>query len=78
MPTDDVAPFENQQPLFSRRSERVVRQPDRYICLGESVENLSDDIDPYTYKEAMEDVDVSHWQKAMEFELGSIDEPSFV
>ena len=69
MPTDDVAPFENQQPLFSRCSGRVVRQLDRYVGLGESVENLPNDIDPYTYKEAIE---VSHWQKAMESKLGSM------
>ena len=36
------------------------------------MENLSDDDDPYAYKEAMEDVDCRHWQKAMQFEIESM------
>jgi hypothetical protein len=36
------------------------------------VENLLDDDDPYTYKEAMEDVDSHHWQKAMQSEIESM------
>ncbi|KAK4839943.1 hypothetical protein QYF36_026125 [Acer negundo] len=51
---------------------RVRTQPERYIGLGESVENLPDDDDPYTYKEAMEDVDSRHWQKAMQSEIESM------
>ncbi|KAK4838721.1 hypothetical protein QYF36_015896 [Acer negundo] len=51
---------------------RVRKQPERYIGLGESVENLPDDDDPYTYKEAMEDVDSRHWQKAMQSEIESM------
>ena len=69
---DDIAPSKNQQPLFSIRSERVVRQPERYISLGESVDNLPDDINPYTFKDAIKDVDVSHWQKAMKSEIESM------
>ena len=53
-------PSQDQQPTIPRCSGRVIRQPERYIGLGESVENLSDDDDPYTYKEAMEDVDSHH------------------
>lgn len=36
------------------------------------MENLLDDDDPYTYKEAMEDVDCRHWKKAMQFEIESM------
>ena len=43
-------PSQDQQPTIPRRSGRVIRQPERYIGLGESVENLPDDNDPYTYK----------------------------
>ena len=50
----------------------VSTQPERYIGLGESVENLPDDDDPYMYKEAMEDVDSCHWQKAMQSEIESM------
>ncbi|KAK0574738.1 hypothetical protein LWI29_028303 [Acer saccharum] len=65
-------PTQDQQPTIPRRSERVRTQPERYIGLGESVENLPDNDDPYTYKEAMEDVDSRHWQKAMQSEIESM------
>ncbi|KAI9200924.1 hypothetical protein LWI28_015124 [Acer negundo] len=65
-------PTQDQQPSIPRRSGRVRTQPERYIGLGESVENLPDDDDPYTYKEAMEDVDSRHWQKAMQSEIESM------
>ncbi|KAK0601219.1 hypothetical protein LWI29_022258 [Acer saccharum] len=65
-------PTQDQQPTIPRRSGRVRTQPERYIGLGESVENLPDDDDPYTYKEAMEDVGSRHWQKAMQYEIESI------
>ncbi|KAK0574097.1 hypothetical protein LWI29_018105 [Acer saccharum] len=65
-------PTQDQQPTIPRRSGRVRTQPERYIGLGESVENLPDDDDPYTYKEAMEDVDSCHWQKAMQSEIESM------
>ncbi|KAK0577350.1 hypothetical protein LWI29_031736 [Acer saccharum] len=65
-------PTQDQQPTIPRHSGRVRTQPERYIGLGESVENLPDDDDPYTYKEAMEDVDSRHWQKAMQSEIESM------
>ncbi|KAI9153855.1 hypothetical protein LWI28_017540 [Acer negundo] len=65
-------PTQDQQPTIPRRSGRVRTQPYRYIGLGELVENLPDDDDPYTYKEAMEDVDSRHWQKAMQSEIESM------
>ena len=36
------------------------------------MENLPDDDDPYTYKEAMEDVDFRRWQKAMQSKIESM------
>ncbi|KAL5760754.1 hypothetical protein ACOSP7_019244 [Xanthoceras sorbifolium] len=48
---------QDQQPTIPHRSGRVIKQPERYISLGESVENLPDDDDPYTYKECMKDID---------------------
>ncbi|KAK0576062.1 hypothetical protein LWI29_011265 [Acer saccharum] len=65
-------PTQDQQPTIPRRSGRVRTQPERYIGLGESVENLPDDDDPYTYKEAMEDVDSHHWQKVMQSGIESM------
>ncbi|KAK4835556.1 hypothetical protein QYF36_011335 [Acer negundo] len=65
-------PTQDQQPTIPRRSGRVRTQPERYIGLGESVENLPDDDDPYTYKEAVEDFDSRHWQKAMQSEIQSM------
>ena len=56
-PIVSSAPSQNQQPTIPRRSGRVRRKPKRYIGLGESMENLPDDDNPYTYKEAMEHVD---------------------
>ncbi|KAA0062998.1 putative retrotransposon protein [Cucumis melo var. makuwa] len=57
-----------------RRSERVVRQPDRYLGLSEAqivipdneIENL------LTYKQAMNDVDCDQWVKVMDLEMESM------
>ncbi|KAK4840696.1 hypothetical protein QYF36_015955 [Acer negundo] len=63
------AEVENQHEKHKKilRSDLV-----REYLSGESQENLSDDDDPYTYKEAMEDFDCRHWQKAMQFEIESM------
>ena len=57
-----------------RRSGRIVRPPIRFIGLGETYEAISEEVetDPYTYEEAMNDIDAHHWVKAMKFELDSI------
>jgi hypothetical protein len=58
-----------------RRSGRVVRQPDRFIGLGESSdfpEGLNE-LDPRTYDEAVQDKDADSWKTAMESEIGSMD-----
>ena len=57
-----------------RRSGRNVRPPIRFIGLGETYVAISEEAetDPYTYKEAMNDIDAHHWVKAMKFELDSL------
>ena len=58
----------------SRCSGRIVRPPIRFIGLGETYEAISEEAetDPYTYEEAMNDIDAHHWVKAMKFELDSM------
>ena len=58
-----------------RTSGRMVRQPDRYMFLGEAFQAVSieSESDPATYEEAMVDVHSAHWVKAMKAELESMD-----
>ena len=48
-------------------SGRIVRPLIRFIGLEETYEAISEEveIDPYTYEEAMNDIDAHHWVKAM-------------
>ena len=57
-----------------RRSGRIVRPTIRFISLEETYEAISKEAetDPYTYEEAMNDIDAHHWVKAMKSELDSI------
>ena len=57
-----------------RRSGRIVRPPIRFIGLGETYESILEEaeFDPYTYEEAMKNIDVHHWIKAMKSELDSM------
>ena len=57
-----------------RCSGRIVRPPIRFIGLGETYEAISEEaeLDPYTYEEAMNDINAHHWIKAMKSELDSI------
>ena len=57
-----------------RHSGRIVRPPIRFIGLGETYEAIPEEaeFDPYTYEEAMNDIDAHHWVKAMKSELDSI------
>ena len=50
-----------------RRSGRVVRPSIRFIGLGETYEAISEkaESDPYTYEEAINDIDAHHWVQAM-------------
>ena len=53
-----------------RRSGRVVTQPKHFTGLEEIPVDL--DIDPYNYKEAIQDKDVTLWQSAMKTEMESM------
>ena len=57
-----------------RRSGRIVQPPIRFIGLGETYEAIPEEVesDPYTYEEAMNDIDAHHWIKAMKSELDSM------
>ena len=58
----------------SRCSGRIIRPPIRFIGLGETYEAISEEAetDPYTYEEAMNDIDAYHRVKAMKAELDSM------
>ena len=45
-----------------RCSRRIIRPPIRFIGLGETYEAISKEaeFDPYTYEEAMNDIDAHH------------------
>ena len=52
------------------RSGRVVTQLERFIGLGEVLEDP--EIDPSKYNEAVQDKDVTLWQSAMKTKLESM------
>ena len=57
------------------RSGRIVRPPIRFIDLGETYEAISKEaekLDPYTYEEAINDIDAHHWVQAMKSKLDSM------
>jgi len=64
-----------QQTKGLRRSGRIRHEPERFMANGETflAESLEHDRDPYTYKEAMEDVDANLWTEAMKAEMKSMD-----
>ena len=79
---DDVTvldtPHDTTQEMSStqmpRRSGRIVWPPIRFIGLGETYEAISEEAesDPYTYEEAINDIDANHWIQAMKSELDSM------
>ena len=75
---EELVPLQAQnnepQPVELRRSDRVRRKPARYVLLGVSYQVIAIDSedDPINYKEALEDVDVQEWQKAMDREMESM------
>ena len=75
----------NEQPINETRDEmssiqvphhsgRIVRPPIRFIGLGETYEAILKEVEtnPYTYEEAMNDIDAHHWVNAMKSELDLI------
>ena len=57
-----------------RHSRRIFRPPIRFIGLGETYEAISEEAksDPYTYEEAMNDINAHHWVKSMKSKLDSM------
>ena len=57
-----------------RCSGRIFRPPIRFIGLGETYEAISEEAesDPYTYEEAINDIDAHHCVQAMKSELDSM------
>ena len=57
-----------------RRNGRLIRPPIRFIGLGETYEAILEEaeLDPYTYEEAMNDIDAHHWVQAMKSKLDSM------
>ena len=53
--------------LEPRRSGRSIRPPVRFTLLGETFEAILErpESDPYTYEEAIKDIDAHHWVKAI-------------
>ena len=68
---DNVEMTRTQVP---HRSGRIVRPPIRFIGFGETYEAIPEEAesDPYTYEEAMNDIDAHHWIQAMKSELDSM------
>ena len=79
---DDVAILDTPQDSthemastqVSRCNGRIIRPPIRFICLGKTYELISEEaeFDPYTYEEAMNDIDTHHWVKTMKSKLDSM------
>ena len=71
-PHDTIQEMSSTQ--VPRRSGRIVRPPIRFIGLGETYKAISKEAksNPYTYEEAMNDIDAHHWVKAMKSELDSM------
>ena len=79
---DDVAVLDTPQDTTHEisstqvpcHSGRIIRPPIRFIGLGETYEAILEEAesDPYTYEEAMNDIDSHHLVKAMKSELDSI------
>ena len=67
-------PVDAQQLVRFSRSGREIRKPSRYVLMGESYQAIliDHDNDPISYNEALEDVDVQEWLKAMNREMESM------
>ena len=66
--------YEMTSTLEPHRSGRSVRPPIRFTLLGETFEAISEgpESNPYTYDEAIKDIDAYHWVKATNSELDSM------
>ena len=68
------SPVDAQQPVWFSRRRREIRKPSRYALMGESYQAImiDHDNDPICYNEALKDVDVQEWLKAMDHEIESM------
>ncbi|KAA0043586.1 gag/pol protein [Cucumis melo var. makuwa] len=64
----------SQSLRMTRRSVRIVSQPNRYLGLTETQVVIPDNgvQDPLSFKQAMNDVDKDQWVKAMDLEMESM------
>ena len=71
-PQDSI--YEMTSTQVPRHSGRIVWPPITFIGLGETYEAILEkaESDPYTYEEAIKDIDAHHWFKAMKYELDSM------
>ena len=67
-------PFVDAQPVQFSRSGREIRKPSRYVLIGESYQAIliDHDNDLISYNEALKDIDVQEWLKAMNHEMESM------
>ena len=64
-----------EEHLISLRcSGRVIRQPNQYMGIGDTLVTISDDSKdaPHTLSDAMKDVNSKSWQKEMNYEMDSV------
>ena len=61
---------DTQEQKEPRRSRRVVQQPDRFISLGEVIEEPK--MDPCNYNKVIQDKDATLWLKAMNTKMESM------
>ena len=63
-----------EEHLISLRMGKVVRQPDRYMEIGDALVAISNDHkdDPITLSDEMKYVDSKAWQQAMDLEMDSM------
>ena len=66
-PSCSESPANDQQPRKLQNSGKVLHQPHWFMYDGEvyQAETMEHDEDPFTYDEAMSDVDAKLWKKAM-------------
>ena len=60
--------------MHQTRSKRIIHKPARYSLLIETYHVVLDnpDDDPTIYEEALEDVDVQEWRRAIDSEMESM------
>lgn len=70
--TPGITVIETPSNIILRHSGRIVRAPNRFIGVVNVAFSDEFEYDPSIYNEAVNDVDVAHWVKAMKRELESM------